>query len=68
MKTKDVIKIALAGLGTGAIIGIGVCLDIYDFGYQTRVREENGDNAAKALNLSLQEIRTLTKSSKPKKN
>lgn len=54
MDKKTVIKTALAGIGIGCLVGIKVCLDIYDFGYQTGVKSANGDKAAKAMNETLQ--------------
>lgn len=54
MKKKTIVKTALAGIGVGVLIGIKVALDIYDFGYQTGVKAERGDKAAKTLNETLQ--------------
>ena len=54
MEKKTIVKTALAGIGFGVLIGIGVALDIYDFGYQTGVKAERGDKAAKTLNETLQ--------------
>lgn len=71
MEKKSIIKTALAGIGVGCLVGIKVALDIYDFGYQTRVKEEMGDKAAKTLNTSIQEVRGLlqeVKKTKANKN
>ena len=61
MKKKNVIKTLAAGIAFGAIVGVKVCLDIYDFGYQTRVKEEMGDRAAARLNKSVQEVRVIVR-------
>ena len=61
MKKKNVIKTLAAGIAFGAIVGIKVCLDIYDLGYQTRVKEEMGDKAAARLNKSVQEVRVIVR-------
>ncbi len=54
MEKKTVIKTLVAGIGFGCLIGVKVALDIYDFGYQTGVKAEKGDKAAKTLNETLQ--------------
>ena len=59
MKKKGMIKALTAGVAFGAIVGVKICLDIYDFGYQTRVKEEMGDKAAARLNTSVQEVRVI---------
>lgn len=61
MKKKGMIKTLIAGVTFGAIVGVKVCLDIYDFGYQTRVKEEMGDKAAARLNKSVQEVRVIVR-------
>ena len=69
MKKKGMIKALTAGFAFGAIVGVKICLDIYDFGYQTRVTEEMGDKAAARLNKSVQEVRVIVKDTlKAKKN
>lgn len=61
MKKKGMIKTLAAGIAFGAVVGVKICLDIYDFGYQTRVKEEMGDKAAARLNKSVQEVRVIVK-------
>lgn len=69
MKKKGMIKTLAAGFAFGAIVGVKICLDIYDFGYQTRVKEEMGNKAAARLNKSVQEVRVIVKDTlKAKKN
>lgn len=69
MKKKGMIKALTAGIAFGAIVGVKICLDIYDFGYQTRVKEEMGDKAAARLNKSVQEVRVIVRDTlKAKKN
>lgn len=69
MKKKEMIKALTAGVAFGAIVGVKVCLDIYNLGYQTRVKEEMGDKAAARLNKSVQEVRVIVKDTlKAKKN
>lgn len=69
MKRKNVIKTLAAGIAFGAVVGVKICLDIYDIGYQTRVKEEMGDKAAARLNKSVQEVRVIVKDTlKAKKN
>ena len=57
MQKKTVIKTLAAGIGFGVLVGVKVALDIYDFGYQTGVKAEKGDKAAKTLNETLQTCR-----------
>lgn len=67
MEKKTIVKTALAGIGVGVLIGIKVALDIYDFGYQTGVKAEQGDKAAKTLNETLQICRGAVQDMKSKK-
>lgn len=67
MEKKTVIKTALAGIGVGVLIGIKVALDIYDFGYQTGVKAEKGDKAARTLNETLQICRGAVEDMKKSK-
>ena len=68
MDKKTIVKTALAGIGFGILVGAKVCLDIYDFGYQTGVKAERGDKAAKTVNETLQICRSTVKDIKKTKN
>ena len=67
MEKKTIVKTALAGIGVGVLIGIKVALDINDFGYQTGVKAEQGDKAAKTLNETLQICRGAVQDMKKSK-
>ena len=67
MEKKTIVKTALAGIGVGVLIGIKVALDIYDFGYQTGVKAEQGAKAAKTLNETLQICRGAVQDMKKSK-
>ena len=67
MEKKTIVKTALAGIGFGVLIGVKVALDIYDFGYQTGVKAEKGDKAARTLNETLQICRGAVQDMKKSK-
>lgn len=56
MKKKDILKTFGAGLMAGALIGVKVAIDIYKFGYDTRVRVEMGDKAAERTDKAIRAI------------
>lgn len=56
MKKKDILKTFGAGLVAGALIGVRVAISLYEFGYDTRVRVEHGDESAKRLDETIRVI------------
>lgn len=67
MKKKDILKTFGAGLVAGALIGVRVAISLYEFGYDTRIRVENGDKAAERLDETIRVIKVQIGESSPLK-
>lgn len=67
MSKKSILKTFGAGLVAGALIGVRVAISLYEFGYDTRIRVENGDKAAERLDDTIRAIKVQIGESSPLK-
>ena len=68
MTKKRIVATFTAGLAFGAMVGLKITLDVYDFGYKTGFKAGQGDEFAKSTDECMQLLRSaLSDSIKSKK-